>query len=144
MANIVAAAGCVVIRDGCGEPEVLLIYTLKYPDPTMPKGRIENGESLTECAIREVKEETGYNVEIVHDSFVVSKRILDSYPPIIHKTTHWFLAKAVSGSPETRSEKALISRVEWTSLSDALDRILRTGEKEALTEWMRKLGHLNE
>ena len=133
------AAGCIVIREIHGKPEVLLIYSLDFPDPTLPKGRIEDGETLTECAIREVKEETGYDVEIVDDSSVVSRKILNSYLPIIRKSIHWFLGKAVSGSPDSRLEKNIISRVEWSSLADALNRIRRRDEKDALAEWMRKL-----
>lgn len=38
-------AGCVVLRHGEQEPEVLLIWTEQYPDPTLPKGHLEPSES---------------------------------------------------------------------------------------------------
>jgi 8-oxo-(d)GTP phosphatase len=139
MANVETAAGCIVLREGNDGPEVLLIYTLKFPDPTMPKGRVKDGETLKECAIREVEEETGYRVEIVCDSSIASQRILDSYPPVVQKTTYWFLAEAVSGSPEMRMEKSLITRVEWVSVTDALIQIQRTDENQALAECVKRL-----
>ncbi len=36
---------------------------LKYPGISFPGGHVEKGESMIECAIREVKEETGLEVE---------------------------------------------------------------------------------
>ena len=61
----VTTAGCVVIRPGKGGDEVLVVWTGDYPDPTLPKGRVEAGESLEQCAVREVREETGYEVRII-------------------------------------------------------------------------------
>ena len=106
-------AGCVVIRDGRPEPEVLMIWTKQYPDPTIPKGRVETGETFVQCAIREVKEETGYVVEIVGESPEMTETVLDQHPPVVHKTIHWFLARVKTGSPANRMEKSLITRVDW-------------------------------
>ena len=52
---IVRAAGGVVERDG----RVLLVHRPRYDDWTFPKGKAEEGESDEECALREVREETG-------------------------------------------------------------------------------------
>lgn len=132
MAETVATAGCVVIRGGRVEPEVLLIWTKQYPDPTLPKGKLEDGESLVDCALREVKEETGYVVEIISDTPVVLEKILDRYPPVVRKTINWYLARAVAGSPEDRTEQALISRVGWVPVSQAMGQVERADEIEAL------------
>ncbi len=53
------AAGGVVWRAGGDGVEVLLVHRPKYGDWTFPKGKVENGESILECAIREVWEEAG-------------------------------------------------------------------------------------
>ncbi|MCY4371043.1 MAG: NUDIX hydrolase [bacterium] len=53
------AAGGVVWRTGEDGVEVLLVHRPKYGDWTFPKGKVENGESVLECAIREVWEEAG-------------------------------------------------------------------------------------
>jgi 8-oxo-dGTP pyrophosphatase MutT (NUDIX family)/phosphohistidine phosphatase SixA len=44
---------------GSGELELLLIRSARWGDWTWPKGKIEPGETLPECAVREVREETG-------------------------------------------------------------------------------------
>ena len=55
------SAGGVVIQNN----EVLLIYSASRNSYAFPKGTIDEGETKDITAIREVKEETGYNVEIL-------------------------------------------------------------------------------
>ena len=52
---MVRAAGGVVVRDG----SVLLVHRPKYDDWSFPKGKLEQGESWQDGALREVEEETG-------------------------------------------------------------------------------------
>lgn len=60
MAEIVRAAGGVVRRQGDdGRLEVILVHRPKYDDWSMPKGKLAEGESFTDGALREVLEETG-------------------------------------------------------------------------------------
>ena len=47
----VHAAGCVVVRMDGPESQILLIWTQQYPDPTLPKGRIEPDEDVLACGI---------------------------------------------------------------------------------------------
>jgi 8-oxo-dGTP diphosphatase len=51
----VRAAGGVVLRDG----RVALVHRPKYDDWSLPKGKLEEGESWEDAAVREVREETG-------------------------------------------------------------------------------------
>ncbi len=55
MAEEVNAAGGVVIRDG----EVCLVHRPRYDDWSLPKGKLDDGESFEDAALREVWEETG-------------------------------------------------------------------------------------
>ena len=59
----IAAAGGVLIRDGEAGREVVVIHRPKYMDWSLPKGKLEEGESWLEAALREVEEETGYRCE---------------------------------------------------------------------------------
>jgi len=51
----VRAAGGVVRRDG----KVLVVHRPRYDDWTLPKGKLDPGETDEEAAVREVEEETG-------------------------------------------------------------------------------------
>jgi 8-oxo-dGTP pyrophosphatase MutT (NUDIX family) len=53
----VSAAGGYVVREGPGGPELLLIRRLGVWD--LPKGKREDGETVEDCARREVCEEVG-------------------------------------------------------------------------------------
>lgn len=57
---VVRAAGGVVWRRGDhGDLEVVLVHRPRYDDWTLPKGKLEAGESYESAARREVEEETG-------------------------------------------------------------------------------------
>jgi 8-oxo-dGTP diphosphatase len=59
----VRAAGGVVIRDGL----VALVHRPRYDDWTLPKGKLDAGESFEEAAIREIDEETGLRTRLVRE-----------------------------------------------------------------------------
>ena len=56
----VKAAGCVVWRrDGGGAPELAVVHRPRYDDWSLPKGKLDPGETFEEAAVREVQEEIG-------------------------------------------------------------------------------------
>jgi 8-oxo-dGTP diphosphatase len=57
-AAVVQAAGGLLWRDSKGRREIALIRRPRYGDWTLPKGKLKEGESWQEAALREVKEET--------------------------------------------------------------------------------------
>jgi 8-oxo-dGTP pyrophosphatase MutT (NUDIX family) len=64
--NVIRAAGGVVCRAGpSGETEIAIIHRPVYDDWTLPKGKVEPDETPEDCALREVREETGFKCELV-------------------------------------------------------------------------------
>jgi 8-oxo-dGTP pyrophosphatase MutT (NUDIX family) len=61
--NRVHAAGGVVLRDGL----VAVVHRPRYDDWSLPKGKLDPGESFEEAALREVEEETGLRCRLVRD-----------------------------------------------------------------------------
>ena len=57
------AAGGVVMRDG----QVAVVHRPRYDDWTLPKGKLDSGESFEEAALREVEEETGVRGVLVRE-----------------------------------------------------------------------------
>jgi 8-oxo-dGTP diphosphatase len=60
VSDLVEAAGGVVIRGEPGDRDVLLVHRPRYDDWSLPKGKLDGGESHEEAAVREVEEETGW------------------------------------------------------------------------------------
>lgn len=58
------AAGAVCWRLIDGKMNVLLIHRTVYGDVTIPKGKVDPGETLPQTAVREIEEETGLAVAL--------------------------------------------------------------------------------
>jgi 8-oxo-dGTP diphosphatase len=56
----VRAAGGVLVRDGA----IAVVHRPRYDDWSLPKGKLEPGETSEEAALREVREETGLDCEL--------------------------------------------------------------------------------
>ena len=63
MANV--QKGGVIILSQQKPTRVAVLYQAKHDDYSLPKGHVEQGETPVQCAVREVKEETGLDVEII-------------------------------------------------------------------------------
>ena len=56
MSDEIRAAGGVVVRD---DGRIVVVHRPRYDDWSLPKGKLDAGESWEEAALREVEEETG-------------------------------------------------------------------------------------
>ena len=65
------AAGGVVARDG----RVAVVHRPRYDDWTLPKGKLDPGESFEDAALREVDEETGLRARLVRELPAVSYEV---------------------------------------------------------------------
>ncbi len=93
--------------------KVLLVKNHNGRYWSFPKGHIEKGETEEETAIREIKEETGLDVEIV-DSF----REVSDYCPFgrIKKRVVFFMAQTFSTDVKVQKEE--IDSYIWVDLFD--------------------------
>lgn len=107
--------GCrgIVIKNG----KILLSYA-KYIDQYMiPGGGLEDGESLSECCIRELKEETGMIV-LPHTHFLR----LDEYYKDIYFKSNYFVCEDIAECETslTDREKAEGLETKWVDFEEAL------------------------
>ncbi|MBG6055738.1 8-oxo-dGTP diphosphatase [Salinibacterium sp. CAN_S4] len=58
----VLAAGAVCWRIVDGKAKVLVVYRATHSDYSLPKGKLDPGETLPETAVREIREETGLGI----------------------------------------------------------------------------------
>ena len=115
-AGEVRAAGAVVVR-GSAPVEVLVIHRPAYDDWTLPKGKVEAGESDEACAVREVAEETGLRI----------RRLGRELPAVRWqdrngdaKVCRYWLAEEFDGDAVAQHE---VDGVAWVPLDEALARL---------------------
>src|SRR5436309_1142685 len=93
MSTPVLAGGCVAWRPGTDGPEVAVVHRPRYDDWSLPKGKLDPGETLTACAVREVAEETGLTVRL-------GARLgrVHYVGPTGPKTVHYWAAQVCGGA----------------------------------------------
>jgi 8-oxo-dGTP diphosphatase len=130
----VRAAGAVVWRrargaDGAGASglEVLLVHSGRYGEWAWPKGKPEAGETMAECAVREVAEESGARV-LLGRPLPPTRYVL---PDGRDKQVAYWAAQAVAERPRTAPDTEIDDRA-WVSVSDARERLDRAGDRGPL------------
>jgi len=114
----VLAAGAVVTRvHPTRGPEVVLVHRKRYDDWSLPKGKLEAGESLPACAVREVREETGVSIRLGTPLDSVTYNAGRAGP----KQVHYWSASVVSAI--RRAPDAEVDVVSWLPLKAALSRL---------------------
>ena len=108
------SCGALVYRCLEGTTQLLLIKNKNGGHWAFPKGHVENNETEHETAHREVREETGYDIE-----FVGKFRTSVSYKPKpdVYKEVVYFLARVVGG--EMCRQESEISRIECVDIEKA-------------------------
>ncbi|MDP9298994.1 MAG: NUDIX hydrolase [Actinomycetota bacterium] len=127
----VSAGGVVYRRDGQSIEVVLASRRTRRGDLAwgLAKGGIEEGESLEDAAIREVREETG--IEAVVEASLGDTRYFYVWEEIrIRKTVHFFLMRATGGDPAERDDE--MEEIRWFPIERALKRAAYRGEREVL------------
>jgi 8-oxo-dGTP diphosphatase len=116
---MVRAAGGVIVRAG----QVLLVHRPKYGDWSLPKGKLEDGESWEEAAVREVEEETGLRCTIGPEVGRTNYVVLQG-----PKEVRYFAMTCVG---ETRAQNE-VDDVRWVPLAEARGLLTHDRDRELL------------
>lgn len=120
----VTAAGGVLYRNTSKDsgPEILLMFRRGVWD--LPKGKLEPGESIPECARREVSEEVGSRFPDITAQLCDTYHEYKENGELIGKTTHWFAMKLRDPTQQLEPEtKEGIEKLEWVPAEAALRRV---------------------
>lgn len=130
--EILAAGGVLWRRNArtkaAGEIEVVLIHRLRYDDWSLPKGKLEPGETAFEAALREVWEETGYHA-LPGRSLGKVRYLKSSRNGARPKITSFWAMRAGPGSFQPGNE---VDRIRWTSLAEARELLTYPTDREIL------------
>jgi len=117
------AAGGKVLNE---KNEVLFIYRFNKWD--LPKGKLEKGESISECAIREVEEECGITNLEIEKELQTTYHIFERNSKIILKITYWFLMKTTFKGKLTPQLEEGIERVAFKNVNETNNALTNTYE----------------
>jgi 8-oxo-dGTP diphosphatase len=95
-----AAGGVVRRRRAEGGDEIVLVHRPAYDDWTFPKGKLEDGESEEDAALREVEEETGLHCRLEQE--LATTRYRDARGR--SKTVRYWLMEPLSGQVAADNE----------------------------------------
>ena len=105
----IEAAGGVVIRDG----KVAVVHRDRYDDWSLPKGKLDKGESFEQAALREVLEETGLQVELGDELEPVSYVDQKGRPKVVR----YWLMEVVGGEFQANDE---VDELRWLAPAEAV------------------------
>ncbi|MFJ3956111.1 NUDIX domain-containing protein [Arthrobacter sp. NPDC090010] len=121
----VVAAGGLPWRINRGELEVLLIHRPRYDDWSWPKGKLDPGETIPECASREIFEEislrAGLGIPLPSIHYRVSAGL---------KVVHYWAINAQNA--RVRQDGKEVDSLLWCTPSRAAELLSNTSDREPL------------
>jgi 8-oxo-dGTP diphosphatase len=107
-----AAGGIVVRRTAAGEREIAIVHRPVRADWSFPKGKLEPAEGFEECALREVREETGLRCELVRFIGHTEYRDRKGRPKVV---AYWVM-NALGGTFTSSDE---VDEMRWVNFATA-------------------------
>ncbi|SOJ54298.1 putative 8-oxo-dGTP diphosphatase 1 [Mycobacterium simulans] len=128
--RIVHAAGAVLWRPGDGKSvEIAVIHRPRYDDWSLPKGKVDPGETAPVGAVREVLEETG------HHAHLGRRLTMVAYPTEQGvKKVHYWAARSIGGSFVPGSE---VDDLIWLPVADALKKLDYAQDRKVLRRFAK-------
>ncbi len=123
--DVIQAAGGLLWRTNEKDWEVAVIHRPHYNDWTLPKGKMEPGESWQSTALREVREETCCIAML--DSFAGS--VAYTCNGIAKVVLFWHMSLAQERVFKPNPE---VDQLEWLSIVNALSKLEYSGERELI------------
>ena len=109
MSSEIEAAGGVVMRDGL----VAVVHRPRYDDWSLPKGKLDPGETFEQAALREVEEETGLRARLVRELPAVHYTVRER-PKVVR---YWLMEVESDPGFEPNDE---VDELRWLSPADAV------------------------
>ena len=130
--EFIKAAGGLVWRDKEGGRQLLLIHRQRYDDWSLPKGKLEPGESWPEAARREVSEETGYAVTF--QDFAGVTTYYDGRRPKVVLFWNMIVSGVDGALPADEESVDEVDQMVWVDAGEVTARLTYPDEKELVAQ----------
>ncbi len=118
-----------------GKLKVLVIHRTAYADVTLPKGKVDPGETLAETAAREIFEETGIRVSLGIPVGVSRYRMPNKRQKIVHYWAAEATDEAIRASAFVPNKE--IAALEWVGPKRALKHLSYPVDIEILENFLK-------
>ena len=108
----IKASGGVVRRPGSGGHEIAVVHRPQYDDWSLPKGKLDPGETWEEAALREVEEEIGLRCTLGEELPHVEYRDRKGREKVVR---YWLMD--VEGGEFAPNDE--VDEMRWVSLAEA-------------------------
>lgn len=133
------SAGGVVGRLHAGQWQIVLCGRTSLGQWSLPKGTPEPGESLEQAALREVREETGLETELLEPLGNITYWFTSAAEGVRYrKTVHFFLMRPTGGALAHHDPE--FDEVRWFAAADALQAMSYKNERHMARLGLEKLG----
>jgi 8-oxo-dGTP diphosphatase len=122
---LIKAAGGILLRSTPRGEEAMIVYRNRYQDWTLPKGKLKDGESFPEAALREVEEETGCSCRLGSYLGVISYAHQG-----VPKVVMFWKMSVLEQRPLANNEE--IGEAVWVPTATAIQRLTHAQEKSLL------------
>jgi 8-oxo-dGTP diphosphatase len=131
MAKPILAAGAVVWRsvEGSSHVEVAIIHRPRYDDWSLPKGKVDPGETEPAAAVREVYEETGHHAHLGHALAAVRYPVLQGV-----KRVRYWAARDLGGEFTATAE---VDDLVWLPAKDAMGKMSYPHDRKVLRRFTK-------
>lgn len=129
----VLAAGAVLWRPiADGQVEVALVHRPRYDDWSLPKGKLDPGETAPAAAVREVAEETGFACVLGRHLSAVEYQV-----PAGRKRVEYYAAQAGDGvfAPDPTEDPPEVDELRWLAPEVAREQLSYSHDRAVLDEF---------
>jgi ADP-ribose pyrophosphatase YjhB (NUDIX family) len=119
--DIIEAAGGIVQNEN---KDILFIFRRGKWD--LPKGKLEEGESIETCAVREIEEETGISHLTLKRKIGETYHIYEEKGKTILKISHWFYFTCPSSQKMVAQTEEDIAEVKWIATQNIKEPMANT------------------
>lgn len=112
--TVIQAGGGLVLNE---KNEILLIFRRGKWD--LPKGKLDKGETISACAVREVEEETGLKEVTLIEPLIITYHTYHEGSRFILKESHWYRMKVSGNQTLTPQTEEDILEVKWITKKEA-------------------------
>jgi 8-oxo-dGTP diphosphatase len=127
----VLAAGAVLWQPDpdSGDPRVAVVHRPRYDDWSLPKGKLDPGETEPVAAVREIFEETGQRAHLGRRLGTVGYPIPDGI-----KIVHYWVARSGGGDFVSGDE---VDQLVWLPIREASKRLTYRADRKMVTRFAK-------